>query len=61
MLESVNLFNEAQNLQDALQGIYIYEDMEISGSPFRNKRLAKIITQNKSAWSYDSRNVPKKR
>ena len=60
MLESVNIFNETQNLQDALQGIYIYEDMKVSGSPFRNKRLAQIITQNKSAWSYDSRNKPKK-
>ena len=34
--------------------------MEMSGSLFRNKRLAKIITQNKSAWSYDSRDEPKK-
>ena len=56
----IYLFNEVQNLQDALQGIYVYEDMKISGSPFRDDRLAKIIAKNKGAWSYDSRNVPKK-
>lgn len=56
----IYIFNEAQNLQDALQGIYVYEDMKMSDSPFRDDRLAKIIVKNKGAWSYDSRNVPKK-
>ena len=34
--------------------------MLVSDSPFSDDRLAKIITQNKGAWSYDSRNEPKK-
>lgn len=56
----IYIFNEAQNFQDALSSIYIYDDMKLSSSPFRDKRLAKIIAKNKGAWSYDSRNQPKK-
>lgn len=45
----IYIFSEAQNLQGTLYSIYAYEDMKMPDSPFKNDRLAKIITQNKSA------------